>query len=170
MNNLTKAAVAGGAAIVLLLGGAGTFALWNDTADITGLAIDAGELTIEATGGAWNETLPERWVPGDTFTYTADLEITVVGDNLKSELSIDEASITGDADLIRDLAWEFTLDGVDAAGFVDNEDNSYTLPVGDGVYTVPATVTVTFDENSGNDTQSLNVDLSNFGFKVQQLR
>ena len=32
MNKLTRGAIAAGVGVVLLLGGAGTFALWSDTA------------------------------------------------------------------------------------------------------------------------------------------
>ena len=46
MNKLTKAAIAGGVGIALLLGGAGTLATWNSSSNISGGTIVAGSLTI----------------------------------------------------------------------------------------------------------------------------
>ena len=46
MNKLTKAAIAGGVGIALLLGGAGTLATWNTSTNISGGTIVAGSLTI----------------------------------------------------------------------------------------------------------------------------
>src|SRR6188474_1998822 len=82
MNKLTKGTIAGAAGIALLLGGAGTFALWNDTADIAGGTISSGELSIDATtAGVWQDVSFDKtppvvidpatflMVPGDTVEY-----------------------------------------------------------------------------------------------------
>lgn len=59
MSPFVKGTLATGTAIVLLLGGAGTFALWNDSAQIansTGGQIDPGHLYLlpeSATNGRW---------------------------------------------------------------------------------------------------------------------
>jgi len=46
MNKRTKALVAGGAGAVILLGTAGTFALWSDTATVPGAVVTGGELEL----------------------------------------------------------------------------------------------------------------------------
>lgn len=46
MHNNIKAALAATAATVLLLGGAGTLASWNDSETIGGGAIKSGELSL----------------------------------------------------------------------------------------------------------------------------
>ena len=50
MNKLTKGAIATAAGIALLLGGAGTFALWNGQTTIAGGTISTGTLAIASTG------------------------------------------------------------------------------------------------------------------------
>lgn len=51
MNKATKGAVAAGAAGILLLGGAGTFALWEDNASITGGTVSTGHLDLAVAAG-----------------------------------------------------------------------------------------------------------------------
>jgi alternate signal-mediated exported protein len=102
MNKLTKGAIAAAAGVVLLLGGAGTFAFWNSTAQVAGGTITAGNLSVSnADGpGVWtdqNGTVVNiatyRIVPGDTLTYTDTLSVTAVGDNLVATLGIQPGSI-----------------------------------------------------------------------------
>jgi len=54
MNKLTKAAIAGGVGIALLLGGAGTLATWNSSTNISGGTIVAGRLAVGTPSiGTW---------------------------------------------------------------------------------------------------------------------
>lgn len=54
MNKNGKAAIAVGAAILLLLGGGGTLAVWNSTANVSGGTVYAGTLKISGTPeGKW---------------------------------------------------------------------------------------------------------------------
>ena len=46
MNKLVKGAVAGAAGIALLLGGAGTFALWNASTNVSTGSISTGTLAF----------------------------------------------------------------------------------------------------------------------------
>lgn len=167
MNRFAKGSIAAGAGIVLLLGGAGTFALWNDTAEIGNATIQAGELRLDTTGtGGW-DAVPANWVPGDSATYTDTLTLTAVGDNIAAILSVDESSITGDADLLADLEIEFTVGAVTGGTVVDNGDGSYSISAA-GSYTIPVEVSVSFDAASSNATQLQQVDLTTIAFKVQQ--
>ena len=107
MNKLLKGAIAGAAGVALLLGGAGTFALWNDDATVAGGTIAAGTLTVTeapATTDGWSSALGGpidpigdfQIVPGDVLTYTTTLAITAEGDNLSAILKIDDRSIVSD--------------------------------------------------------------------------
>lgn len=84
MNKLVKGSIAGAAGIVLLLGGAGTLAVWNDSANLAAAgSITSGVLNVEAgAAGSWNQSLA-LIVPGDTITYRQVLNLAATGDNLK---------------------------------------------------------------------------------------
>jgi len=98
MNKNAKGAVAIGAAALLLLGGGGTFALWNDEATISAGSVESGKLDlVAATGeGTWysdsaltdeiefgNGGAGYAIVPGDTVYWESpDLTVTAEGDNL----------------------------------------------------------------------------------------
>lgn len=91
MNKLVKGAIAGASGFALLLGGAGTLASWNSSADIDAGSITAGALSIAtpAPAIAWslNGTTVNisavRIVPGDVVSATQDINVKAVGDTLK---------------------------------------------------------------------------------------
>ncbi|GAB3118958.1 alternate-type signal peptide domain-containing protein [Glaciibacter psychrotolerans] len=107
MNKLLKGSLAGAAGIALLLGGAGTFASWNDTAGVTGGTIVAGNLKlIDSTTGTWTVShdggapaaianiATFRAVPGDVLTYSSSVKVVATGDNLVATLSLSATSVT----------------------------------------------------------------------------
>src|SRR5215210_1071695 len=81
MNKLFKGSIAGAAGIALLLGGAGTFALWNSNTTVSTPSINSGVLSIAAnTAGVWKaadgtqiDPLTYKIVPGQTLTFTQAL-------------------------------------------------------------------------------------------------
>jgi len=107
MNKRTKALVAGGAGAVILLGTAGTFALWSDTATVPGAVVTGGKLAL--TGNS-NVTWAAYDISGDTAAKIADEDDTIqlvagvelvgetaitpelAGDYLKAELDVTQAS------------------------------------------------------------------------------
>ena len=102
MNKLLVSAIAGAAGLTLLLGGAGTFALWNSSATLPGGTITAGTLLVTdnaPANGVWRSGTTVialsnyRIVPGDTLTYTKSVDITAIGDNLVATLAVDPATI-----------------------------------------------------------------------------
>ncbi|GAB2449954.1 alternate signal-mediated exported protein [Conyzicola lurida] len=109
MNKLVKGAVATAVGAALLMGGAGTFAYWNDSVGITGGTIVAGNLSVvDATpsDGVWTvqkdgtgtaTTVPAiaSFVasPGDRFTYTKTVKINATGNNLVATLALTPGSI-----------------------------------------------------------------------------
>jgi len=109
MNKLVKGAIATAVGSALLMGGAGTFAYWNDSVGITGGTIVAGNLAVAdatPTDGVWTvqkdgtgtaTTVPNiaSFVasPGDKFTYTKTVKITATGNNLVATLALTPGSI-----------------------------------------------------------------------------
>lgn len=166
MNKLTKAAIAGAAGIALLLGGAGSLALWNATDSVDAGSINTGTLELSAPDGTWNSA-PLKWVPGDSYVYSTTATVTAVGDHIKGTLSVDPATITGDATLIADLDVTLAVTGGLPAGVTDNGDGTYDFVVA-GTYVLPVTVTVEFDSTSGNLTQGKTVDLTGLALRVDQ--
>lgn len=123
MNKLVKGSIAGAAGIALLLGGAGTFALWNDSITANAGTVSSGQLRIADSttpGGSWTDqsssivagsgtalpttttgtapnqviTVTPKIVPGDKWRYTRQIVLTTTGKNLLADLSFDPASIT----------------------------------------------------------------------------
>jgi len=111
MNKLVTGSIAGAAGIALLLGGAGTLALWNDSATASGGNVQSGALTVALAGTpVWKDISPDsadtswspvavgstpadRLVPGDTVTLTQRVDVTATGKNLQAELSFDPKTI-----------------------------------------------------------------------------
>jgi len=158
MNKLLKGSIAGAAGIALLLGGAGTLALWNDSADFTGQNINTGELNLISTGdGDWTDPEITLWVPEDSNTYTETFTVNAAGDNLEAELTVDSTSSTVPG---------FTV-GSTVVVTDDNDGDAPVLPnalgvyefAGAGNYTVSVTVDVAFDADDTDD-QNGTADLS----------
>lgn len=167
MNKLTKAAIAGAAGIALLLGGAGSLAYWNSSADIANTQIESGTLSIQPSGtGSWSSQ-PDLWVPGDTFTYTDTLTISATGDNLHARLSINPSSITGDAALKSALQVTLTATGTGISATAT--PSVYEVTPNAGSISVSVTVVVTFPSSiTGTTAQGENVSLDDLSFKLEQ--
>jgi len=112
MNKLLKGSIAGAAGIALLLGGAGTFALWNDSAATAGGTVTTGTMAISDTAetGVWTDesgtkvgaekTLTpgtQTMVPGDVWRFTKTVAITASGKNLFADLTFDPKSVPSTA-------------------------------------------------------------------------
>ncbi len=108
MNNKTKGVIAGIAGLALL-GGGTTFALWSDSATLTGATITNGNLDVTATGTmAWADVSSDtvgapvsipiiadwQMVPGDALEGSQSLTVEVEGDNLVANLLVDTVSAT----------------------------------------------------------------------------
>lgn len=155
MNKLVKGSIAGAAGIALLLGGAGTLAVWSDGATFDAGTVTSGELDLTANGdGAWDQSI-DFIVPGDELTYTESFAISAVGDNLAAEITTNLTAITGG------------IDGVTTdVNFVVTDSNGVDVPavagafdLAEGTYTVDAEIVVTFDSTSTagmNESVTLN--------------
>jgi len=128
MNRNAKGAIAVGAATLLLLGGGGTFALWNDSANLSAGTVDSGQLTLEAAAGngtwytdedltdeitSWgNEGAGYAIVPGDTVYWESEeLTITAEGDNLSFAFLAELESTLASDPLFEGI--EISLESVD---------------------------------------------------------
>ena len=114
MNKLTKAAIAGAAGVILLMGGAGSLAYWNDSiaSGPSGQTITAGTLTVTAgSAGSWTKafsgttTYPAgtavanisavNIVPGNRLVYTQTFNVNATGDDLLFNVASTSGAITG---------------------------------------------------------------------------
>lgn len=111
MQKIVTGAVAGAAGIALLLGGAGSFALWNANASSAAASIASGNLTLTAANdGVWTDLTNGRsatinpasvlMVPGNKYQFTQTLNIAATGQDLRANLTYATQSITGDSGLI----------------------------------------------------------------------
>ncbi|WP_104200258.1 alternate-type signal peptide domain-containing protein [Cryobacterium sp. Y29] len=184
---MLKGSIAGAAGVALLLGGAGTFALWNGDAAIAGATITAGTLTVEASEGIWSDGAgstinPEEYfiVPGDTLTYATTLTVDAKGDNLQANLNVPEGSIaatdsTAEQDVALNAALEVTttlttdVDGVAVES--PAADGPFAVNASDGTQEYLVTVTVHFPSGApvyDNAAQAGSVDLSKFDVTLTQ--
>jgi alternate signal-mediated exported protein len=173
MHKPLKGAIALGAAGLLLLGGAGTYALWSDSVTLDGGTIGAGQLDLAVTtAGTWADvstgtSVPITniddflLVPGDVLTYSLSATLQAEGDNLEATLEADPTSITAEEGLDDDITVTTTVStgGVAITGPI-TEDND-----GDVIDVV---VTLTFDEESGIESQLDTIDLSDLKLTVNQ--
>ena len=181
MNKATKGAIAAGAAGILLLGGAGTFALWEDTKSIDAAPVSTGVLTLGLAGpGTWYDatagtvgTITDistfNIVPGDTVTYTTPVTVTAQGDNLKGEFKIEKT--------LWEPANETAAPYIDvsvaapnavAAGLVVDGNGAITVPAA-GTYNVDVVITIMFKSTTGALVgQNTAVDLTALALKLEQ--
>lgn len=121
MRKTTKGAIAVGAGVALLLGGAGTMAAWRVSTGVgAGTSVTSGKLAVvaktDATGSpVWSWTNPattpafsattSRIVPGDSVTRSQVFTVTARGDHLSFSGALDVApAVTGDPTLVAKLA------------------------------------------------------------------
>jgi alternate signal-mediated exported protein len=164
MNRTTKGALAAGAAAGLLLGGLGSLAYWTDSETIGGGAVNSGHLalTTDATNtgcAAWQldsaeaapltYTVGDPLVPGDVLTRVCNYTIEADGNHLRATLGISTPTLTAGtgsygSDLVTAVS-DTKVNGSAATSFTEANDGQ----------TLTATVTVTFDADSGNSTQDV---------------
>jgi alternate signal-mediated exported protein len=167
MNKLLVGTLAGAAGFVLLLGGAGTFALWNDNATASLGEVTTGSLTLNSTGpGVWAAGTPRVWVPGDRSTFTESYTIAGTGDDLKATLSGTYSQATE-----RGVTAGFTFMVKDKSGNVVAADpagaTSYSFIPELSPYSAVATVNVRFDATA-QGMQKKSIDIGTVQISLQQ--
>ncbi len=175
MNKLAKGAIATATGGALLLGGAGTFALWNDVWDEgVDQPIATGQLQFAGTDpvvGAWHADaagdveLSDTFlmVPGDTVYYVGTVNVLAEGDNLRATLGMDPGSIV-----------VTPAGSADDLGITARFQNGGTIDVatGSGVLPHDFVLELTWDEDAttGRQGQNASIELSNVTFTLQQTR
>lgn len=178
MNKFAKGSLAAGAGLVLLLGGAGTLAYWNDSAELTGGTINAGKLQL-TEAGSWTDGAPEVLVPGDSVTYSSTLTLDAQGDNIEGTIALDKGALINAAEgAVEDPTEQFDItvdvDETKAStggGSLTSGADGVLQFEGAGTYTIPVTVTVDFkydDTSSQNSSQNAAIDLGNVTFTATQ--
>jgi alternate signal-mediated exported protein len=173
MNKLVKGAIAGAAGIVLLMGGAGSLAYWNDSAQAgpaTGTTITAGTLNVTAVdAGAWTKGFYNasntlvgsvgsvsnlaavRIVPGNRLVYTQTFNVNASGDDLYFTIASTNGSVSGataaaaDTALAAQATGTFSVASVTGGNVVAaTSANTYKVSSNSGG---PSTITVTWTIN-----------------------
>lgn len=160
-SNLFKGAIAAAAGVSLLLGGAGTFALWQDTGSLgSNATITAGELSFgdQMPWADWTlngepvDVAQARLVPGDELVATfADVPVTAVGTYLAVEFGVDlENLIDGNAAQTRAflaaLDYTVTVDGFEPA----EDESTVAVPIEEGQNFFDVVITITYDSESSD--------------------
>ena len=163
MNKFAKGAIATGAAMVLLMGGAGSLAYWNASSSFSAGSISSGSLTITPGTGSWNNSIA-KIVPGDSRTYTKTFTITAVGDNLHANVSTNIDAITNG---ITGATANTTFVLVDSLS-APVTPTAGVYAIAEGTYTLTATITVNFP-TSATAGQNGTLNLNNVAVTVQQV-
>ncbi|GAA2003924.1 MULTISPECIES: alternate-type signal peptide domain-containing protein [Nocardioides] len=151
MRTIVKGSLAAGAGVVLLLGGAGTLAVWTDAEDLPGTGSTSGYLDLtdpvcdpwELDGGAAFTT--QLIVPGDELSHRCTFTLDAAGEHLSATFETSDPVVTETNALVDDLvvSTAYTVAGVP----VDPEAGGVAVQDGD---VVTAVVTVSFPLGSDN--------------------
>lgn len=170
MNKLTKGAVALGVGTALMLGGAGTFAYWNQSVQAGGGTITAGNLELTAETGKWtgpdgqpiDDISKYRIVPGDKLTYTQDLNVTLEGSKIAANLTVERPAGEGNTFNPENIK----IGDITLKKGAQDVDNLLTES-----QTVTASTTFEFKEDvTGNADVNATYDFDKVAFKLQQVK
>lgn len=167
MNKMTKGALATGVGVALLLGGGGTLAVWNTSAEAAAGTIASGDLSMQAGAGTWTNAAGSkvkladyRIVPGDALTFSQPVTVALDGDLMRASLSVTDKLTSSAAYLSVGQTTLTNASGTVVANPLDKDS--------DGIYT--ASVTVTFPESTtGTVGAKATNDLGKIGFKLEQI-
>ena len=170
MNSTTKGSIAAAVAALLLTGGAGTLAYWNDTEQVPGGPISSGELALgtPACGVGWvldgGTTLTNQLiVPGDVLTKTCTIDLVARGEHLGADLTVGTAAFATPNALTAQLrpSASFTVNGATRTHVTDADDT--------GTGEIVATISVVFDGPAAtNASQNLTAPLNSVAVTAVQ--
>ncbi|WP_245816118.1 alternate-type signal peptide domain-containing protein [Rhodococcus maanshanensis] len=171
----TKGAIAAGAATVLLAGGAGSMAAFTGGGGIGGGGVGSGSLALTQSGTPnWKDQHGSiaitdfRAVPGDTVTYMGSFKITATGTNLRANLAVDGASITGDPALKAAMTTSVTAT-INGASLPSGAGGAVITPAQNGKI-VDVKVMFTFQPTTPSAVaQTAQINLSNFNVTLKQV-
>lgn len=124
MNRNAKGAIAVGAGALLLLGGGGTFALWNATSELGDSVVTAGELSLDDTAatGTWHLYDSTLGYPAGVGSAIADLTTFNIEPGTSIIYVVDDLEVTAEGS---NLYYVFESD----LGAEDGSDGGYTTSV-----------------------------------------
>ena len=170
MKKSTKGALATSAAAVLLLGGAGTLAYWNDIGTVPGGTIQSGQLQLGTPdcGSGWTldggaAFTTQLLVPGDTLTKVCTVDLVATGAHLGADLVVDTPTWGATNPLTSELTASatFTVNGVTKSHITSADDT--------GTGEVQASVVVVFDGPAAtNASQGLTATLNGINLVASQ--
>ncbi len=195
MKKMTKGVIATGVAVMLLLGGGGTLAYWNDTANLGGSStITAGTLTVVANGTpTWQiqhtsggvTAVPDisavRIVPGDVLLYSVPATITAQGQNLRFQVGLAGGAVAAVSASAADTALAgrlansavFGVTGATPVGTGGNTFEHKSNASSSYATTITATITWPFgaagSPTDDNPARTGAVNLANFALTVTQI-
>lgn len=163
MNKMLTGAIAISASALLLVGGGGTLAVWNDTAGVKPGTITAGNIALEAEGGKWSNVTSGtavpianiaeyEIVPGETLRYTQSLNIIVEGTNAVADLKVSGGFVNGFESEGVTLSGYLAVNGTRSKSFEDNtiaasDTFEGTIRLGNS-YAVDGVLEFAFSENA----------------------
>ena len=160
----TKAIIAIAAGAALLLGGGTTLAYWSTTEAIGAGEVNSGDLNLTPGTASWTlvgstgevtvEDLADvQMVPGDTLTITQPVTVTLEGQTILAELTVDATDAPADLPTGYDVATSITPVTTGDPAALTEADNGATFN---------AVVTVTFDSTTAEriSTAPASVDLT----------
>lgn len=189
MNKAAKAGIAAAIAGILLLGSAGTYALWQDTQTVNAGTVSTGTLKLElgTPAGSWQDVsadvagapvpfnpATDKLVPGDTLKFTQPVKVTATGKNLAAQLTIDKTSLTTALGAVAPYVTVDVAPGTLPSGVTNNAGVLAFVPAAT-TYTFDVSVTLAFalgDATAGNDESAMTKDLNlnALVLKLEQVR
>lgn len=170
-----KGIVAIAAGTALLLGGAGTYAMWSSAEALEAGPVETGDLSLTLGAGTWTldglltpvtavaDPSAVRIVPGDVLTLTQAVDLTLVGDTIAADLSVDAEDLVPAA-LAPYISVGFTSTTL---GTPSGPNTFRVTPANAG--TVSTVVTVDFDASTPDRTATATtVDLTAITFALEQ--
>ncbi|MFQ4150488.1 alternate-type signal peptide domain-containing protein [Arthrobacter sp. LAPM80] len=171
MNKMAKGAIATGVGIILLAGGGGTLATWNQASNASMGSVVSGDLNLVAGAGVWKNAsgtvIPViadyKVVPGDTLTYTQPMTVTLTGDLMVAKLAVTGAGVDKG----------FGTNAVATATTLTNAGNNKVVAADDlkpaNSGQVVASTTFTFNQStSGRTATNSSYDFSGIGYSLVQ--
>jgi alternate signal-mediated exported protein len=175
MSKTIKGSLAAIAAAIVLLGGLGSLAYWNDSENLPGATVSSGRLDLgtPACGEGWlldggTVYKDQKIVPGDTLTKTCTIDLTATGAHLGADLGISTPTWSGAKDpTASGLIAELTPTAV----FLVNEKPKTHITSADDIGTgeIVATLTINFDGRAAtNASQNLTAVLQTIAITATQ--
>jgi alternate signal-mediated exported protein len=173
VNKLVKVSIAAAAGFALLLGGAGTLALWNTApAAFSGSAIQSGVLRVDFPSAATAEytgtnTPATHIVPGDAVTVVQPVNITATGDTLRVTLNFTVDLGAAGTALANSIGHAFTFTAYNAAGTQVGYTN---ISAADAALITSVKGSFTFPTTAGTDAQNGSISVGQASVTETQVR